>query len=397
VLDSEVATADTSRYHTGLGWLGVAHREAGVLESSAADPVTLAQGLQALLPSWRPVMIVVRGVSGRAEAAELALTGRAWPELLYTPDAGPSWADRLSLDGNPSPPEAWPSIQVDAVDSSGAEVAIQTPCTFVDAVAAGSAFAGHLRALPPQGWDDPALVPLDEFVRDFAPDDRVRRLPWVWTLEPGRVIGRAVVSRGLALACRDRAQAWKQRQELAGHGDVWAERAAAAERERAEAAAAARIAELEAAHAEALNTVADDAVAQAMDRLAGSLLSLDGPLVAAPRVPSAPEAPAPEVSAPAPEAGPEPVDEDEEDVITDDPYIDSFMCTTCNECTNINGELFAYNKDKQAEIVSASAGTFAQLVQAAEICPATCIHPGRPAPGDASATPDLVARAAAFG
>jgi len=400
VLDGDEGTADPSRYHAGLGWLGVAHREAGVLESSAADPVGFAQGLTALLPSWRPVLVVVRKVDGGAETAELARMGRAWPELLYAPDAGPSWADRLSLEGNPSAPEAWPSVAIQAVDAAGADVEISAPCTFVDAVAAGSAFAGHLRAIPPQAWDHDALVPLDAFVRDFDPDRRVRELPWVWTSEPGRVIGRAIVSRGLALACRDRARAWKQLQELAGHGDVWAERAAAAERERAEADAAARIAELEASHAEALGTVAEDAVAEAMDRLASSLLSVDGSLMAAapaPRAPAAtvgqPDAPAPAVEAEAPAVAEEP---DDDDVVLDEAYIDSFMCTTCNECTNMNPAMFVYNADKQAELADLTAGTYEQLVKAAEICPATCIHPGKPRAGDATATPDVVARAAAF-
>ncbi len=400
VLDGDEVTADPSRYHAGLGWLGVAHREAGVLESSAADPVGLAQGLTTLLPSWRPVMLVVRKGDGGADTAELARMGRAWPELLYAPDAGPSWADRLSLDGNPSAPEAWPSVTIQAVDAAGADVELSAPCTFVDAVAAGSAFAGHLRSLPPEAWDHRALVPLDDFVRDFDPDRRVRELPWVWTSEPGHVIGRAIVSRGLALACRDRALAWKQLQELAGHGDVWAERAAAAERERAEAAAATRIAELESSHAEALGTVAEDAVAEAMDRLAASLLSIDGSLVAAPAAPRAPSAPAAptDVSAPAAEADvPAALEEpDEDDIVMDEAYIDSFMCTTCNECTNMNPAMFVYNGDKQAEIVDLTAGSFEQLVKAAEICPANCIHPGKPRAGDASATPDVVARAAAL-
>ena len=40
--------------------------------------------------------------------------------------------------------------------------------------------------------------------------------------------------------------------------------------------------------------------------------------------------------------------------------------------------MFAYNDNKQAYIKDASAGTFAQLVKAAEKCPAAIIHPGTP-------------------
>ena len=61
-----------------------------------------------------------------------------------------------------------------------------------------------------------------------------------------------------------------------------------------------------------------------------------------------------------------------------EPYIDTARCTTCNECTNLNGKMFAYNDEKQAYIKDPKAGTFAQLVQAAERCPAALIHPGTP-------------------
>ena len=59
-------------------------------------------------------------------------------------------------------------------------------------------------------------------------------------------------------------------------------------------------------------------------------------------------------------------------------YIDSARCTTCNECTNLNKKMFAYNADKQAYVKDAQAGTFQQLVLAAERCPVSIIHPGTP-------------------
>jgi pyruvate-ferredoxin/flavodoxin oxidoreductase len=40
--------------------------------------------------------------------------------------------------------------------------------------------------------------------------------------------------------------------------------------------------------------------------------------------------------------------------------------------------LFAYNADKQAYIKDVTAGTFQQLVTAAERCPVAIIHPGTP-------------------
>jgi ferredoxin len=99
------------------------------------------------------------------------------------------------------------------------------------------------------------------------------------------------------------------------------------------------------------------------------------------------------------EAAAEPAAEElpeEEALAFDEPYITAPLCTTCNECTNINPRIFQYNANKQAFIADASAGTFAELVKAAELCPARCIHPGKPRSDDSTATPELVERASKF-
>ena len=84
--------------------------------------------------------------------------------------------------------------------------------------------------------------------------------------------------------------------------------------------------------------------------------------------------------------------EEEDDLVLADPYIDSMLCTSCNDCTTLNNRMFRYNGDKQAEIADASAGTFAGLGQAAENCPPHSTHPGKPRSGDATATPDPIER-----
>ena len=61
-----------------------------------------------------------------------------------------------------------------------------------------------------------------------------------------------------------------------------------------------------------------------------------------------------------------------------EPYIDIELCTSCDDCIKLNKQMFAYNENKQAYIADASAGTFKQLVMAAEACPAEIIHPGTP-------------------
>ncbi|MBT8405324.1 MAG: ferredoxin, partial [Gemmatimonadetes bacterium] len=73
-----------------------------------------------------------------------------------------------------------------------------------------------------------------------------------------------------------------------------------------------------------------------------------------------------------------PAADDDDDALALEPWIETALCTSCNECTQINGQLFAYNEQKQAYIKDPKAGSFAQIVQAAEKCPAAIIHPGTP-------------------
>ena len=81
---------------------------------------------------------------------------------------------------------------------------------------------------------------------------------------------------------------------------------------------------------------------------------------------------APVAATPAPAA----VEEDES--LRMEAWIETVRCTSCNECTNLNSRMFGYDENKQAYVKDVHAGTFAQLVQAAEKCPAGIIHPGDP-------------------
>jgi pyruvate-ferredoxin/flavodoxin oxidoreductase len=65
------------------------------------------------------------------------------------------------------------------------------------------------------------------------------------------------------------------------------------------------------------------------------------------------------------------------------PWLDTQDCTACDECTNINPEMFAYNENGKAYIQDPDAGTYQELVRAAERCTAKVIHPGLPANPDA--------------
>ena len=58
--------------------------------------------------------------------------------------------------------------------------------------------------------------------------------------------------------------------------------------------------------------------------------------------------------------------------------------------------MFAYDGNKQAHIKDPSAGTYRQLVEAAESCQVAIIHPGKPRDPNEPGLDELLKRAEAF-
>ena len=103
-------------------------------------------------------------------------------------------------------------------------------------------------------------------------------------------------------------------------------------------------------------------------------------------------APSPAEMAPA-AAAPEPAAEQRN---PDEAWIETARCPSCNECQNINDRMFKYNDNKQAYIADIGAGTYRQLVEAAEACQVSIIHPGKPRNPNEPGLPELLERAKPF-
>ena len=95
-------------------------------------------------------------------------------------------------------------------------------------------------------------------------------------------------------------------------------------------------------------------------------------------------------------AEPAAAEEEEDEDFVREPWIDSIRCTACDDCTNLNPKMFAYNEDGLAYIKDASAGTFKELVVAAEKCAPSVIHPGDPLNPDEKGLDKLIVRAEKF-
>lgn len=78
------------------------------------------------------------------------------------------------------------------------------------------------------------------------------------------------------------------------------------------------------------------------------------------------------------------------------PWINSEKCSTCEECVNINPNMFAYDARKKAYIKDPNAGPYKHLVRAAEKCSEKVIHPGFPADRSEKGIARLIEKARKF-
>jgi ferredoxin len=396
-------------YRFELGYFGIGHRQVVVAQTSAARHDDLLSGfLRALDSSRASLHLINRGTQTKTKkplldawfVASAALESRSHPFILVNPDAGDHAADRISFGGNPQAEKDWPVEKLEYRNAKGDVTEMELAFTFADYALLMPALHGHFRMVP-AGFESDDLVPVDQFL---GADDEFtdRAVPFIWAIDDQDVLVRLVVSRALEFACRDRLNYWHTLQELAGIQNFYVEEAIDRIIEEQQAAIEAEREQLQKEHEEQLETVRSEAAGEAMGQLVDVLMGADlsgmvtgGSTIAAMPAAAPAEVDAPEEDA---EAEPEPIaeEEPEEELSFDEPWLDTAMCTTCDDCMAINKMMFVYNDDKQAIIRDPRAGPYADLVAAAEICPAKCIHPGKPLDSNEPGLDELIARAEPF-
>jgi pyruvate-ferredoxin/flavodoxin oxidoreductase len=387
-----------------LALIAIAHRGVYVHQSSQASASHLMAGVLKGLRKRCPVLLniytpcpVEHGLPDDwgQQAARLALESRAFPYLSYDPDAGPALSDCLSLEGNPSPDTPWPSytLKFESADGPGT---LDLPLTIADWAATEARFKQHFKELPPEEADD-TLLPFHEFLAAGA-DAREGRTPFIYAVGKDHRLRRLLVAPEIVRLAEERQEFWSLLRQLAGlevapavregiAGELEAEYQRKAEALRSEFEARYKALELDTPRRMARR------LAEGLLRTSGGSAAVVELLASLPHgnhPPTAPLAPTPLIQAAtaapatpaAASAEPIPSPASQASVVAEplglEAYIDSVRCTSCNECTNLNGRMFAYNADKQAQIKDASAGTFQQLVLAAERCPVGIIYPGTP-------------------
>ncbi len=344
-----------------LASLAIAHQDALVACSSLAEIAHLSDCLAAMAATTRPAL------------ALLSTHSSPLPPFLYHPDSGANFSTHFRL-LRESAETPWKSMTLSAAREGGGLFEWKDALTPAHAAAMLPQYRSHFQVIPPRAWDS-SHVELTAFLEQPAPEG----LPYLWLADSNGLLHRALVTAGMVALCRQHLQSWKTLCDMAG-----------------EASAAQLRKELEASSTAAVQQARQEGAREAIQRLVAALMSresLPASLLATPLPPRPVPAAQPKAQPPPAPAKPQ---EPSAAAAVMDPYIDSYLCTSCNDCMKVNARLFLYDANKQAYISDPKLGAFADLVKAAEGCPAKCIHPGTPRPGDATATPQLIAKAAKF-
>jgi pyruvate-ferredoxin/flavodoxin oxidoreductase len=393
-----------------MSLIAMAHGKVYVHQATQAQASHLLEGVLKGLQVRCPSVFVLHspcapehviGDDAAERASKLSLESRAFPILTYDPYAGDDLCDQLSLDGNPSIDDKWPTYEITYVDDEGAEQKMELPLTIADWAATEGRFLKHYKMVKGE-VDEDAMVPYHEYL-DLSEEDRADKTPFIYYVMPNKTLARLTMADEIIRLGEERLEVWTRLKQMAGvevaetvkdsvgyelEGEF--DKKAAALKMEYEA----KMAELRAHYprvvarklaeglvraGDGLKTVAELLeTAQSvpgLEGIPGDILGGNGGGGAAPAaLPPSGGGAAVAVA----EAAPVAVEEEEDEGLAMEPYIESARCTTCDECTKINNKMFAYNDAKQAYIKDPRAGTFKQLVQAAEKCSVRIIHPGTP-------------------
>jgi pyruvate-ferredoxin/flavodoxin oxidoreductase len=344
-----------------ISLIGMAHRTSYVMSGTIAHVNHLIESYIDGLNSRRPALFNIYAVcppehgvgdDRSVDQSKLAVEGRAYPLFRFDPDAGTTFAECVSLEGNPSLDTDWPTYTLKYVErGGGAQQSMTLPMTFADFAATEARFLKHFRKAPPETWNE-SMVPVAEFL-ELDLDAREGKFPFIWAVDKKNRLMRLLVTKELIKSAEERLHFWRQLRGLAGAGAEAADAAEVEGRVREEL-----LAKISAALGQG------GAVAQAM----GTEKVGAGDTA----------------NSTAGGGDYEPV------------WIESPECTACDECTTLAPKTFVYNEQKLAVVTNPRGSKFADIVKAAEKCTAGCIHPGTPWNMSEPGVEKLMARAAKF-
>ncbi len=336
-----------------IGLIAMAHRNTYVMQGTISNTTHMIEGFIDGLMAKRPALFNLYtscqpehgiGDDMGAAQAKMAVESRAYPVFKYNPEMGKTADVCFDLSGNPQMDELWPSYKLKYMEN-GREKSMDLALTFADFALTEARFRKHFRKAPRDTWND-NMVELSKFI-EMDHDDREGKFPFIWTVDQKKQLSRVMVASKIVESCEERRDFWIMLKGIAG-----------VKKEEAET-----------------ENIEQKVRNEVITNLAKGLMKLASGNAADEEIA---------------------IDLAEADSSTDDtgqqeaksngqymaPWLETDECTSCDECINISSKIFQYNEDGKAYIKDPNAGTYEQLVKAAEKCTAGVIHPGLPSSKD---------------
>jgi ferredoxin len=365
-----------------LASLAIFRRSSYVFQGSIHTPSTLSESYKKGLAFpgaafWNILMLPREKGNNHLEHVLLhtATESRYFPYIEYEAD-GISFADsQLNLQNNPASEDDFVTCEQRVKYPSGVEPII-SGVTIADFLAMDAGLRQTLEIIPPQ-YQSTNFIPLTDYLS--LPKESLKdKIPFIWLVEEHKKLRRAVIPGYWILKCRNHLEYWHFLQSISGINNSRLQDRLEEAKSEWESA---KNEEITALHEQFEQEKASD-LEKSLTRILFRLLNQDTSIEMAlaaisstapqPRV-APPEEQASEGEEPAKEAATERVAAIHEEV-----WVESEDCTSCKDCVDALPAVFKYNENKQAYVHNPKAGTFAEIVKAAEKCPARCIHPGLP-------------------
>lgn len=362
-----------------MSLISMAHRTSFVLQSAQSNLVHLMEGYIDGLNYQGPAIFNIYSVCQpehgvgddmATRQSKMAVESRAYPLMHFDPTTGQGWKQCLSIKGNPAIDDDWTQYTLHYTDEYGNEESMELPFTFADRALTEGRFRKHFAIIPQDLWNDD-MMPLHEFI-DLSDAEQNDKIPYIWAINPeDNTLIRVQVDAEIVNSTLERREFWRLLKSLVGEDEEKIDPQLIAE--------------------QAKNEAAQNLIAGLMNLVAGGdQQDLLKAITSAPAANVAkPAAAATAPSSPAVESVPASANEP----AFEPAWIDTPDCTTCDECIQINPKIFKYNEEKKAYVADPTAGTYVDIVKAAEKCPAVIIHPGTPWNKDEPNLDKLIKRA----
>ncbi|MDH5720127.1 MAG: ferredoxin [Spirochaetia bacterium] len=360
------------KLHPDLGFLGVSLRKIFVAQGSIALSESLNSAIASGIASGRPALISIFSANASSQEelkkqAELALKSRTFTHLVYDPDKSADFVKCLDISMNPELEAYAPNSTVAFVSGSGEKSSEAYSFTFADFVKSIGGFEKEYELLKEEKAGK--HVTLYEYL-NLNYENRVQKVPVIHAINGDNKIKKYIVPKNVVALTTDKFHLWKTFQQLAGVRNPFVieieqktKEALADEKDKA-------VNDVKAKMTAEMQQKTKEAVTGAMRNLAMKLTGLSDMMPAAVSKPAVVSASASASAAKEPAA--------DTGQASEEAWVETELCTACDECIMVNKSIFVYDGNKQVVIKNAKGGPYRDLVKAAEKCPVKIIHPGLP-------------------